>query len=266
MGEKTNYKWLPWAIAASIAIGLVVISGYSYSWTGIHWLTPWLSVEGAETVRAINEFSNGSPNMNSFWDARFGTLFGLIFIFVIGPSFWIYSEVRNQSRDKADTNGDLRKGIGWYVGVVAVIWGLIYALPITAIKAHVFQNTVESSEKHRSADQLKAGLIQLGYDALEKYYLPHGKGGGAESFKIASADGSVRPLALSDLRSYSKELPNSYVVGSIHADSLMTIYGISHHEGSSVDFQNKNGQQGKIQVKLEIMTPVEFDFVESNLD
>lgn len=266
MSERTNYKWLPWAVAISIAIGCFLLTEYLYSWTGIHWLTPWMSVKWAETTRAINEFSSGIPDTKPFWNARIGALVGLIILFVLGPSLWIYSEVRNQSRNTSDTEDGLKKGVSWYVGVVAVSWGLIYALPVTVIKGYVYQNTLETSAKHRSADHVKAGLNQLAYDALERYHLPREKGGGSGSFRVPDQNGELRPLKLSDLESYSEDSPHTFMKASTQGDSVFTIYGVSQQQGADPDFKNADGQKGKVQVSIEIFPSVQLEFNESNID
>jgi NADH:ubiquinone oxidoreductase subunit 6 (subunit J) len=266
MSDKTKqYKWLPWAVAAGGAIVLIFLGIYVVSnWMSPSQLiTPWESARAVDSIRAINEFSSGVTDTGTYWDKRIPALISLIVLFIIGPSLWVFSELRNQSKE--DSENELKKGSVWYIGVMIVIAGLLYAVPVTIIKGVVFQNTWESAAKNENADELRRQLSTLAFDAYEKYYLPHDLGGGAKSFQsIPGDDGNLRNIRLADLENYNSETKNYYMLAPLESDSVIKIYGVGNKQGDDTNFENADGQQGKIQISVEIAPPADFKFMNSN--
>lgn len=267
MSDKTKqYKWLPWAVATVGTIALTFLVSYVISYWMIipsQELTPWESAKAVDSIRAINEFSEGIADTGSYWDKRIFALISLIVLFVIGPSLWMFSELKNQS--KKDAENKLKKGVIWYVGVMIVITGLLYAVPMTIIKGIVFQNTWESAAENENADELRSHLSTLAFDAYEQYYLPHEYGGGANSFQsIPGDDGNLRNIRLSDLEDYNSDTKNSYMLAPLESDSVIKIYGIGNKQGNDPSFENVDGQEGKIQISVEIAPPGGLKFTNSN--
>lgn len=266
MSDKTKqYKWLPWAVATGGTIVLIFLGSYVVSnWMSqSQLLTPWESAQAVETIRAINEFDEGVYDMSPYWENRIPALISLVVLFVVGPSLWVFSELKNQSNEGAEN--ELKKGSVWYVGVMIVIAGLLYAVPVTIIKGIVFQNTWESAAKNENAGELRSHLSTLAFDAYEQYYLPHEYGGGANSFQsIPGDDGNLRNIRLSDLEDYNSDTRNFYMLAPLESDSVIKIYGIGNKQGNDPNFENVDGQQGKVQIAVEIAPPGDLKYTNYN--
>ena len=248
MSEQIKqYGWLPWAVATSVvALIVVVIAYYDVSQSHVS-LMPWEAARGVDTIRAINEFSDGNVDLNSYWKARIGAVLGIILLFVLGPSLWIFGEIRHERNQ--ESSHSLNKGLGWYAGVTLVILGLLYALPVTTVKAYVFQDNWEHAARSRNADQVRTELMNMSYDLSEQYYV---------------TDGWKGSINLEELQSFNPDSRNDYVVKS-RSDSLVMIYGIGFKNGSDPDFENANGQKGKLQLAVEITPEGEiYKFVDKN--
>ncbi len=266
MSDKTKqYKWLPWAVAAGGTIALIFLGSYVVSnlMSPSQTVTPWENAQAVDTIRAINEFSEGVYDTGSYWEKRIPALISLVVLFVIGPSLWVFSELKNQSYEGAEN--ELKKGSVWYVGIMIVIAGLLYAVPVTIIKGVVFQNTWKSAAKNENADELRSRLSTLAFDAYEQYYLPHEYGGGANSFQsIPGDDGNTRAITLADLENHNADSENSFMLAPVESDSVIKIYGIGNKQGNDPNFENVDGQQGKIQIAVEIAPPGDLKFTNSN--
>ncbi|MDZ7659566.1 hypothetical protein [Fodinibius sp.] len=238
MSEQTKqsdtYSWLPWAVAASVTILIAVSMAFLDVLPENISLMPWDRASGVDTMRAINEFSDGNIDMGNYWNARWWALGGIILFFIIGPSMWIFTEINNEK--KPEPSDVLNKGLGWYVGTVLVALVLLYAVPGTAVKAYIFQNTWESADKSRTADQIRGDLLTMGLELSEQYYL---------------SDGKVETLNLKHLNSKPNDA-YTYVLEKDNQDSVMTVYGIGNIEVGNPEFKNANGQKGKMQLTLEV--------------
>lgn len=268
MNEQIKYyRLLPWAVAAVIVVA--VISGASFfnlNWLYISSLAPWENAQSIDTIRAINEFGEGIPDTAVYWEGRIAALAGLIVLFVIGPSLWIYSEIQNQAKEILSRDDELKKGFVWYAGVIIVIVGLLYAIPVTAVKGYQFQNTWDSAAKNRNINELRRDLTKLAFDAAELYYLSYSDEAGS-FHTISGKDGTERSVTLEDLDSYTRidGSKNSYIMVPLQSDSLVTIYGVGYEQGPDPEFENANGEVGKLQVTVEIdPTNGIFKFVRTN--
>ncbi|MDZ7716856.1 MAG: hypothetical protein U5J95_11650 [Balneolaceae bacterium] len=145
MNEQTkSYSWLPWLISISIIVLIGTLASY-YSWNWYRYvLDPWTAANGLATIVAINEFGQGIADVGPHWEYRLQALASLITIFVIGPSLWIYGELKNEKKS-ADDEAHLKKGFVWYVGAILICGGLVFAVPATITKGIVFNNTWESA-------------------------------------------------------------------------------------------------------------------------
>ena len=245
--QPNSYNWLPWAIAIAI-VGLITVSIALLDMVPDNiGLMPWDRASGVDTVRAITEFSDGTIDMGTYWEARWWALGSMIVFFIIGPSMWIFSEIKNENSPECSV--ELNRGIFWYVGVVLVALAFLYAVPITAVKAYVFQNTWESADKSRKADQIRGDLLTMGLELSEQYYLSDGK---LEALKLENINGS----------------PNAaytYMLEKGNQDSVTTIYGIGNIDVGDQEFDNVNGQKGKMQLALEVQPHGEIvQFVDEN--
>lgn len=259
MSDKTKqYWWLPWAvaIASAIAIGIILTRIIPHNW-----FAPWSIAQSLASVIGLNEFGAGFVPMPSYWSWKAASLVSIILTIVLGPSLWIYAEIKNQS-DDSETGDPLRKGLVWYMGVILVVFSL-QIVPSTVIK--MSQNKKAEIAEIGNRDKLYSTLTRLGYDAVEKFYLPQHLGGGSQSFTaIKDKNGGLRPIKMTDLESYNPDLKNSYLLAPVKSDSLIKIIGVGHQPGPNPKFKNANGQQGKLQVALEVAPPESFRFVNPN--
>jgi len=248
MKEKTkNYKWLPWAVAIAVAVVVAMLTGNFGHW---YVLDPWSNAQGLVTKLAISTFQ-GISDTAHHWDARFYTIIALILSFIIGPSLWIYAEIKNQSKDDQAGNS-LNKGIVWYIGIIIVILSL-QVVPSAIMKGFILPNSWKSAAASRNEDKLRMGLVRLGMDAYQHYYLPHKFGGGAQSFRSMPSEGKgMRAIKLTDLENYNENASNSYQLAPVESDSAILIYGVGNKQGPDPDFKNVNGQKGKLQLALKV--------------
>lgn len=259
MKEQTKiYPWLPWAIA--ISIGLFLFWGLEY--IGLKWpIGIWEIAQGVDTIRAINEFGNGVLDMGAYREQRLIAFSGLILFFVLGPTLWIFGEMRNKKSEINKAEDRLKKGPFWYIGVILVVIGLNYAIPGTVMKAYYFNNTWESAEENRNVDIIRAQLFTLAADAAEHYFL---------SFKEGEEGGFINDqgtFSLQQLESYDNDTQNEYVLAPVESDSIITIYGIGNIPGAKPDFENANGDTGKVQLAVEVRPEgnlVEFSHKNTN--
>ncbi|NGP77449.1 hypothetical protein G3570_12445 [Balneolaceae bacterium YR4-1] len=244
MNEQTKiYPWLPWAVA--ILIGMILFWGLKY--IDMQWpIGIWEVAQGVDAIRAINEFGSGILDMGAYREQRLIAFSGLILFFVLGPSLWIYGEIKNEKREISKPGDRLKKGPFWYVGVILIVIGLNYAIPATVMKAYYFNTTWQSAEESRNIDKVRAQLFTLASDATEYYYL---------SFNDGDEGGFINDQAtfsLQQLDSYSSDTQNEYVLGPVQSDSVITIYGIGYSPGAKPDFKNANGDTGKVQLAVEV--------------
>lgn len=269
MSESTDaktYRWMPWAIAGSLAVLIIVLAAYTTAYYG-QWLNlksylPWENAQGIDTLRAINEFSEGTVDEGSYWYGRITSLIGILLLFVIGPSFWIYGESKEKSEDDESLTGNPQKGLAWYAGVVVVMLGLIYAVSSTVIKASIFPNTWENAAKSRNMDQLRGELASLAFDVAEQYYLSQT----TDPTGVENSDAlSLRSLDLEALKNFPEESKNEFIPVEIESDSTLMIYGVGYKEGPNSNFENANGDRGKIQLAVRVDPRDDiFEFVTEN--
>lgn len=256
MNEQTKiYYWLPWAVVFSV--GTVLFWGLEYF--GLRWPGIWEIAHGVDSIRAINEFGSGITDMEAYREQRLYAFSGLAILFVLGPSLWIYSEIRNHEKESSGPEDRLKKGPVWYAGVILVVVGLNYAIPITVVKGIYFNTTWESAEKSRNLDKIRAQLLTLASEAAEQYYLSFmdGEEGGF-------LDGT-NEFSLQQLESYGSDTQNTYVLGPVQTDSVITIYGIGYTPGAKSDFENVNGDTGKAQLAVEVRPESKlFEFTHKN--
>lgn len=250
MSDKTKiYRWLPWAITVTVVLGIGVLGS---SYTNWYVLDPWNPAKTVVTMLSIDAFSEGinystfvQDAVAPYWKFRLSALAAILLTFVIGPSLWVYAEIKNQGRESEDV---LKKGIAWYAGVILVVASL-QAVPTTIIKGVIFQNTWKSAAESKAKDHLRSDLMKLGYDLLEKYHLPNEYGGG--SFRVTQANGEG-PFQLSDLDSYAKIERNSYKLLPIDSDSTIRISGVSDYSETDTT----------VQIGLTVIPPSNFEFGE----
>ncbi len=254
MSEKTKYsRWLPWGIVVTVVIGIGMLSGM------LHWgwlTTPWSLAQFVSREVSIAYFQSVDPDVGAFWPERWQALAGLIVLFVVGPSLWIWSEIRNEENENP-----IKKGITWYVGAIIVILGLVTGVLGSTVEAIVFQNTQESAAISKHEDSLRGQLGMLAFDAVERYHQLRSLGGGDGSFRGIQAGDTVRAIQLPDLESYGNTDPETeFVLKKVESDSTITIYGIGQKKGGDPNFENANGETGKVQISITITPSTEDMF------
>jgi len=264
--NNTNYSWLPWAVAVALTVLIIVVAVFYDSMYG-HWLSlhnylPWENAKRIDTIRAINEFSDGTPDSGTYWDVRIASLIGILLLFVLGPILWIYGECRKKLGD----NSSAQKGLAWYGGVVLVMLGLIYAVSSTVIKTGVYQNTWENAEKSRNVDQLQGELTTLAFDIAEAHYLSQDNRSTIKSDTVKRfLNLKLNQSDLKALENFPESSPNDFVLSEIKSDSALIIYGVGYEDGSNPDFKNANGDLGKIQLAVRVDPRGDiFEFVTEN--
>ncbi|MDZ7681231.1 MAG: hypothetical protein U5J63_05815 [Fodinibius sp.] len=260
MSDKTNaYWWLPWAVVVAVVLAVGFITTTYANW---YFMAPWSSASQVVTLVAINEFETGIAEASPYWGMRIAALTGILLFFVVGPSLWIYGEIKNEAKSNVDV---LKKGIAWYAGAILVVAGL-QVVPTTVMKAMVFHDTWSAADQHRVHDQLRSQLFKMGYDAVELFYLPRQDGGGSGSFRVATASGSeFRDIQLTDLESYATDRAMSfYLQDTTRGDSTITIHAISDKDGPDPDYNNADGRIGKIEMAITVRPSGDFDYERLN--
>jgi hypothetical protein len=258
-GQTKLSRLLPWLIALAVALGLAVLASYFQN----RWLltSPWLFAEMVATEIAIDGFRNNPVAMDTYDLPRLQALSGLLFLLVIGPSLWLYGEIKNRkSEDK------LKKGVSWYAGAVIVIAGLLIVVPGSIFRGISFHGAWESAAVSENKDVLRMELSRMAYDASDLYHLPRDFGGAEGDFRsIPGESDSLHAVQLSDLKSFDAASSNSFVLAPVESDSAIIIYGIGHKPGPDPDFENANGEQGKLQMAVEVTPSGRIvTFVEEN--
>lgn len=256
-GKTKKYRWLPWAIVAAMVLGIGALGSNYANW---YILEPWNSAKTVVTLLSIDAFSAGVDYSTfvqdataPYWNLRLSAFAAILLTFVVGPSLWVYAEIKNQDRESEDV---LKKSVAWYVGVMLVVASL-QVVSTTVIKGVVFQNTWKSTAENKAKDVLRSDLLRLGYDALERYHLPHRYGGGAGSFEVAQANGEASSLQLSDLESYSQIERNAYAIVPTKSDSVIRIRGTSDYLKTDIDVAVPDAA---VQIDLVVIPPSKFEF------
>lgn len=264
-GKIKKYRLLPWAVAVVVVLGIGVLGSNYTNW---YILEPWNSAKTVVTMLSIDAFSAGmdystyvQEAVAPYWNYRLTAFASILLTFVIGPSLWVYAEIKNQNSSSEDV---LKKGIAWYVGVILVVASL-QVVPTTFIKGIVFQNTWDSAAESKAKDQLRSDLLKLGYKALEFYHLPNDKGGGGSSFLKRSTN-SVEESAIqiTDLKQDVRLSGNAYMVEIPDPDSMIIIRGVNTKTGGASDFNSTDADQEKIEIALQVTPPAKFEYLESN--
>jgi len=259
MSDKTNaYWWLPWTVVVAAVAAISVISSYYTNW---YFWAPWSAAKVVVTEMAINKFESGVASAVPHWDMRFMALGSIVMLFVVGPSLWVYGELKNeQSRN----GSGLKKGLVWYLGAILIVAGL-EVVPVAVTKAVVFQNTWSMADQHRENDRLRTELLKLGFDAVETYHRPRDQGGGGGSFQLATGGSNLRMIQLTDLDGYpASEAMSFEMQDSTNDDSAITIYAISDKEGPDPNYSNADGRSGKIEIAITVTPSAVFDYRQMN--
>lgn len=264
--RKSHYGWLPWALAVALTVLIITVTVFYDSMYG-HWLSlhnymPWENAKRIDTIRAINEFSEGIADSGSYWEIRIASLVGILLLFVVGPTLWMYGE----SSKKTGNKGSSQKGLAWFSGVVLVMLGLIYAVSSTVIKTSLYQDSWENAAKSRNIDQLRGELTTLAFDIAEVYYLSQNNNSALESGVVKRfLDFKLNQSDLQSLENFPEASPNDFVLSEMESDSSLILYGIGNKEGPDPEFENANGEKGKIQlaVRLDPESDI-YEFVQAN--
>jgi|GEM_PF-1297136 len=252
--------WLPWAVVlAFTALIIFVLEYLDPNFLRFYGpVFPWESAQMIETLRAIHEFQSGSVDLASYWYSRSGALVGrtgiiisLVCLFVLGPSLWVYSELKHE-KTQNEKQDPLSRGVLWYISGIFMVSVLVYAIVNPVQKSIIFRNTWTGADKNRNMDQLRSQLYKLAFDAAEIYYLDYKEKGWDGFRSIEGKDGTANSITLNDLPNYSKSNQNMYMLAPVESDSVITIYGIGHFKGNDTDFQNANGETGRIQLAVKV--------------
>ncbi len=103
----------------------------------------------------------------------------------------------------------------------------------------------------------------MAFSAYELYHLPS-DGGEIPGFRGKNGN----TIQIADLEKYDDESPYSFVLAPVESDSSITIYGVGNKPGADEEFENADGQMGKIQVAVEVhptRKKNKFQWSDSNL-
>lgn len=251
MKEKTKKSvWIPLGIVVAITV-LILMTAHLFEWWLIT-ITPWHAAERVSTLLSIQEFQDGVTGHLPYWSERLTALGGIILIFVLGPSIWLAAEIK-ESRESLYAAGATSKRIGWYAGLVVMLFGIIlsvFSIINNIDKYYTFKDDVVSS---RSKDEIRMRVTRMANEALRLSMLPHERGGGNGTFTIIRRGDLKRPVKLTDLSSYPGKSGSQYdyILHEVKPDTL-TIVGVGHLEGEDADFKNVNGKTGRIQIAVQV--------------
>jgi hypothetical protein len=115
-------------------------------------------------------------------------------------------------------------------------------------------------------DQLRGELTTIAFDIAEAYYLSQPKNSATEGSAVKRfLRFQLNQPNLKTLENYPDASPNDFVLSDLNADSTLIIYGVGYSEGPDPDFENANGEKGKIQlaVRLDPENDI-YEFVQEN--
>lgn len=230
MNAKTkSQKILPWA--GALAIAIFVVFPLNFVWENTIISSPIIPPVGMSAVQAINEFG-GHPS-DVFTTQRIAMVVSLILLFVVGPVLWV-----NNSHD----NESIWRRVGWYSGVSLVIMGFLITLAGLGNYLIKGDRRWEMAEDNRNIDEIRTEFIALSSEAMEVYWLPREKGGTGRDLSA---------ITMADL-TQEHSIDNNYVMRINTADSALTLYGIGRRGGDNPEFENANGERGKIQRAMKV--------------
>ncbi|HKI44996.1 MAG TPA: hypothetical protein VKA08_06625 [Balneolales bacterium] len=255
MSEQTdqNYWWLPWVLACAgvILIGLTISLIHP---DRIYWnsLNPWENAYITSVYGAIQIFGSsfGSSIPTEFiLKERLLILAGILVIFVIGPSLWVFSESEKGER----THGILIRGFNWYAGVMILIAGFWYAGSGILEGAGHVQMLREINHKNQMRYELSQGLLTRAVQAIQYYELPVNMGGGGQSFSMLSVPAKrSKILAIHNLETSQPASRNVFLIGRVKSGSI-TLFAVGKMDGQNARFKNADGEQGKMQLAVRII-------------
>lgn len=246
MNAQTDRRtWLTWLVAVSgvifIGFAITLIRPWGFYWSR---LAPWNNAHLVYTMAAIDAFSANIPHHYPLLSERLGALAGIVILFVIGPSLWIFAEVsKKEQAGSGKAAGNVIINLGWYAGVMIVMAGLWYGMSSSVRNFRYDRTSTKISAYFRNKNRLSYNLMTEAFKAVDAYYLPRSEGGAGESFKT---------IAIRDLIPHRQYSDDVYMTGSVTSDSVITFYAVGNVDGRDPGFKNANGQTGKIQMALKV--------------
>lgn len=254
MNEKIKNinKWVPWLLAV---IGVIIIGFFisffhpgRFNWSTIE---PWENAYNVSIYSAINA-SGPAHHSTVFYEQRIGALIGLLILFIVGPSLWIFSEVKNNSLETAPEKSSPNREWEWYAGVMIMMAGFFYAISgsVSEIKDLRLNQIIKQQQEMEY--HIHQGLMTRAIQAIQFYYLPAGQGGGGKSFQLFAAKRNTKQVE-NKKKMNSQKHKIDYIYHTGKFDSVLTIYAIGNMEGMNAGFNNANGKRGKMQYTIEII-------------
>lgn len=245
MNAQTNRRfWLPWLVAISGTVFIGYLITYLRPW-GFYWhrLAPFENAHLISDMAAVETFSTSIPHDYVFWSERLGALAGIVILFVIGPSLWIFGETAKSKSGQSSTGLNLSRNAAWYAGVMIVMAGLWYGVN-SSVRSFRHSLVIRKISKYQLSEvQLRHDLMTKAFKAVDMYYVPQSEGG---------AGGSFKSVALNDLIPKRQNSGDVFVTGSVTSDSVITFYAVGNADGRDPTFKNANGEKGKIQLALRV--------------
>ncbi len=243
---KTS-RWLKWLVAFFAAIFILAIGNLIYfEWV---YATPWFNALRVSIFTYINEFGEGVADMGSYWPYRISALAGLLILFVLAPALLVFG-----SDNKKD-----KPGVMWFCGSTLLFLGLIVTISNLGKQTYYYylsdinNKNYKIYEQNRAKDKVRSQITTLALEAEELMTLPHKFGGGGGSFASIPDNGNgFRNIRLEDLKSYGTFNETSFVLELIESDSTIIIRGIGNLEENSSEFENSNGQTGKVELAFRV--------------
>lgn len=248
MKEKIKTSGLlKWAVAFFAAI-LVLAIGYlvNYEWI---FSSPWFNALRVSIIIHINEFGEGVADMGTYWPYRISALVGLLILFVIAPALLVFGSDKEKKQP----------GIMWFCGSTLLFLGLIAT--ISYLGMHTYyqylsdsnQSNNKSYKQSRNIDKVRSQITTLALEAEELMTLPHALGGGGGSFAAIPAErNGFRDIRLEDLESFGTFDDTSFLLEVGESDSTIIIRGIGNMEGNNPEFENSDGQTGRVEIAFRV--------------
>lgn len=260
-----------WIAANIIVLGVLVylvstlLPKVGFAWPERAILTPYISAGAVQVSESIDRFMGISKD-RSVRLVHILLVLQTIFTYVVVPTLLVWGLRARSLWRQADVPRPHPFKI-----IAALALGGLYLLAFLFMATigcyqhvQVAKNMIAASSISLNHDILSQELTVTGYQAQAFYFLPVRDGGGGGRWREIT--GSARAsITLDDISNQKMLLakiieadlpefpqkPNDFVMEVVKEDSLI-IWGIGNEPGTASEFRNKNGREGRVQLRADI--------------